>query len=75
MKKKFVSCDAGLINQDYQGAVMVFITNNGSFSFFVNVGDRTAQIVFHEKEIVVLKKVDKLSCTARRSGGFDSTGV
>ena len=75
MKKNFVSCDAGLINQDYQGTVMVFITNNGSFSFFVNVGDRTTQIVFHEKEIVVLKKVDKLSCTARRSGGFDSTGV
>lgn len=54
---------------------MVFITNNGFFSFFVNVGDRTAQIEFHKKEIVVLKKVNKLSCTARGSGGFGSTGV
>ena len=54
---------------------MVLTTNNGPFPFLVNVGNRVAQIVFQKKENVTLKKVDKLSCSARGSGGFGSTGV
>ena len=71
-KKVFVSCDAGLSDQDYWGTVMVTMTNNDAFLFVVNVGNRIAETVFHKK---VLKKVHKLSCTAHGSGGFGSTGV
>ena len=71
-KKVFVSCDAGLSDQDYWGAVMVTMTNNDAFLFVVNVGNRIAETVFHKK---VLKKVYKLSCNVHGSGGFGSTGV
>ena len=50
------------------------MTNHGPFPFLVNVGNRIDQIVFHMKENVAFECVDKLSCTARGSGGFGSTG-
>ena len=75
LKRTFASCDGDLIEQDYRGTVMALMTNNGPFPFLVNVGNRIAQIVFYKKQNVVLKKVDRLSCSARGSTGFGSTGV
>ena len=70
LKKNFASCDAGLIDQDYRGTVMVLMTNNSTFPFLVNIGDRIAQTVFQ-----IFQKVDKLCCTACGGGGFGLTGV
>ena len=36
LKRNFVSCDSGLINQDYCGTVVVLMINHGLFHFFVN---------------------------------------
>ena len=73
-KRNFVSCDAGLIDQDYHGTI-VLMTNLGPFPFLVNVGDKIVHIVFHKKENVVFEKVEKLNCSACGSGSFRSTGV
>ena len=41
----------------------------------IKAGQRLVQIVFHKKEEVVFKKVDCLSSTGKRSGGFGSIGI
>ena len=43
LKRNFVSCDAGLIDQDYHGSIVVLMTNHSRFPFLVNVGNRIAQ--------------------------------
>ena len=51
------------------------MTNNNIQPLVIRAAQRIAQIVFYKKEEVVFKKVDFLSSTERRSGGFGSTGI
>ena len=55
LKRNFVNCDAGLIDQDFRGTIVVLMTNHGPFPFLVNVGNRIDQIVFHMKENVAFE--------------------
>ena len=73
--KYFVSCDANIIDSDFQGTVLILMTNDSMEPLVVKAGQRIAHIVFHKKEEVVFKKVDCLSSTKRGSGGFGSTGI
>ena len=75
MKKHFVSCDVGIIDSDFCGTVLILMSNNSMELLVIKAGQRIAQIVFHKKEEVVFKKVDCLSSTGKRSGGFDSIGI
>ena len=75
VRKYFFSYDAGIINSDFQGTVLILMTNNSMQPLVFGAGQRTAQIVFHKKEEVVFKKVDFLSSTERRSGGSSLTGI
>jgi len=64
----------GTIDSDYRGTIGVILYNAGKERFFVNKGDRIAQIVFKEYERAELVEVDELDDSVRGDGGFGSTG-
>ena len=55
LKKYFVSCDAGVIDSDFPGTVLILMTNNSKDPILIKPSQRTAQIVFHKKEEVVFE--------------------
>ena len=64
LKNFFVTCDAGVVDSDFEGAVNVMLINHSENIFTVRQGDRIAQMVFMKtKEI------------KRASQGFGSSGV
>ena len=65
----------GTIDSDYRGEVGVIIINHGSEIFFINPGDRIAQMIVSQLIQAELEEIDSLSITARGDGGFGSTGV
>ena len=75
VRKYFVSCDAGIIDSDFRGTVLILITNNSMEPLVIKAGQRIAQIVFHKKEAVVFKKVDCLRSTETRFGGLGLTDI
>lgn len=65
----------GTIDADYRGEVGVILINLSDETFFVNDGERIAQLVFAKAEQAELIQTDILSDTDRGAGGFGSTGV
>jgi dUTP pyrophosphatase len=64
----------GLIDSDYQGPLMVSAWNRGTADFVINPGDRIAQMVFVPVVQVSFEVVAEFTATARRTGGFGSSG-
>lgn len=67
----------GTVDSDYRSEVRVILINLGKETFYVNRGDRIAQIVFSKVEQVSVAQVSdlsKLSKTERGVGGFGHTG-
>lgn len=65
----------GTIDADYRGEIGVILINLSTEDFFINDGDRIAQMVVAKYERVDFEQVELLSETTRGSGGFGSTGV
>ena len=65
----------GTIDSDYRGTIGIILHNAGKERFFVNRGDRIAQIVFKRYERVKFVEVDELDDSARGAGGFGHTGI
>ncbi len=66
---------AGLIDEDYQGELVVSTWNRGNYNIYIQRGERFAQMVF----IPIIKThfgiVEEFSSnTERARGGFGSTG-
>lgn len=64
----------GLIDSDYQGALMVSCWNRGNDSFTIQPGDRIAQLVIVPVMQVGLEKVEEFVQTERGAGGFGHSG-
>ena len=64
----------GTIDADYRGEVKVILINHGAEPFFVNRGDRIAQLVIAPVTQAAWSEVDSLEDTPRGAGGFGSTG-
>lgn len=67
----------GTVDSDFRGTIGVILYNAGSQKFWVNKGDRIAQMVFKAVERAYLVEVlspDELDDSVRGSGGFGSTG-
>ena len=64
----------GLIDSDYQGALMVSCWNRGSAPYTVQPGERIAQLVIVPVVQVELQIVEKFTASERGSGGFGHTG-
>jgi dUTP pyrophosphatase len=65
----------GTIDSDYRGEIKVILINLGPAPFLINKGDRIAQLVVARVPSVSIEDVDRLSETARGTGGLGSTGV
>ena len=69
---------AGLIDDDYQGYILVAAWNRNMHdrSVFIKRGDRIAQYAFVPVIIPTIEVVEEFTqATARGDGGFGSTGV
>ncbi|HTT05481.1 MAG TPA: dUTP diphosphatase [Steroidobacteraceae bacterium] len=64
----------GLIDSDYQGALMVSCWNRGSAAYEVQPGERIAQLVIVPVVQVQLQIVEEFSRSARGEGGFGHSG-
>ena len=72
----------GVIDSDYRGEIMVALHNHGKQPQTVIMGDRIAQLVFHQRCSLapnengdIWEVVTDLSDTTRGEGGFGSTGT
>ncbi len=64
----------GTVDSDYRGPMKVILANLGDKTFFVNKGDRVAQLVVNKVYQSQFIEVSSLGETARGTGGFGSTG-
>ena len=65
----------GTIDADYRGEIMVLLINFSQEDFFVNDGERIAQMVIARHEQGEFVEVDSLDETERGTGGYGHTGV
>ncbi|GAB2505335.1 dUTP diphosphatase [Lysobacter humi (ex Lee et al. 2017)] len=65
----------GLIDADYQGALMVSVWNRSDAAFTIEPGDRIAQLVVLPIVRACFDVVDEFESSARGAGGFGHTGV
>lgn len=64
----------GTIDSDYRGEICVILINLSNEPFFINSGDRIAQLVFHKYEKAEFIEVERLSKTERGEEGFGHSG-
>ncbi len=64
----------GTIDSDYRGEIKVIIYNHGNNDFFINNGDRIAQMILMPIVKMELEEANDLPETIRGKGGFGSTG-
>lgn len=65
----------GLIDSDYQGALMISLWNRSGAACTVTPGDRVAQLVVMPVQRVQLQRVESFDTSARGEGGFGHTGT
>jgi dUTP pyrophosphatase len=65
----------GTIDADYRGEIKVLLINLSQEDFYVNNGDRIAQMVIAKHEIAEWTLATQLSETERGAGGYGHTGV
>jgi len=65
----------GTIDAGYRGEIKVILINHGKEIFFINEGDRIAQLVIAAVEQPKVVEIKMLSETERGDGGFGSTGI
>lgn len=65
----------GTIDSDYRGEIMVILLNTGDKTFYINPGDRIAQMVIAPVVRGDFAVVDELDNTVRGVNGFGSSGV
>ncbi len=70
----FVLNSPGIIDSDFRGEIGVILCNAGKHAFYVNPGDRVAQMIIASEPTASIKVVKELTETARGVGGFGSTG-
>jgi dUTP pyrophosphatase len=65
----------GTIDADYRGEVKVCLLNISDDPVVLEEGERIAQMVFTQYEVVNFEVTDSLDDTERGEGGFGSTGT
>ena len=64
----------GTIDSDYRGEIKIILANFSKESFFIQRGDRIAQLIVAKYEKIDWELVDALPESDRGEGGFGSTG-
>ena len=66
--------EAGIIDSDYRGEVMIIMSNNGTEELHIDKQERVAQLLIVRDPTVTLNVAHNLGSTVRDSGKFGSTG-
>lgn len=69
-----VTNSPGTIDSDYRGEIKVILHNTSTSKYWVNPGDRIAQLVLKPVWMPIIEIVEELSDTERGEGGFGHTG-
>lgn len=70
-----VANSPGTIDHDYQGEIRVIVRNQSSHAYYVQQGDRIAQLVIAQApQFPIEESFDEPGATTRGAGGFGSTG-
>lgn len=64
----------GLIDSDYTGQLYISVWNRSNEPYWINPGDRIAQLVIVPVEQAVFNFVDDFTDTQRGEGGFGHSG-
>jgi dUTP pyrophosphatase len=75
LSKRGIQIQLGTVDFDYRGPIGVCVYNAGLSTFWVQPGDRIAQLVVVPILRVQLAEVTELTSTTRGAAGFGSTGV
>ena len=70
-----LSNSVGVVDADYRGELVVWLTNLGNAPYTVTPGERIAQLVVLPVEYCEFIESETLSDTVRGAGGFGSTGT
>jgi dUTP pyrophosphatase len=76
--KHMISVQAGVVDSDFRGEVLVILLNNSDEAFTVNSLDRIAQIIIEKCDIRKFEEIpfdQPLDETERNEDGFGSTGT
>ena len=73
--KSSIDIGAGVVDEDYRGAVKILLINHSDNTFEINIGDRVAQLVLECVQTPEAAVVKGLPGTERGTKGFGSTGV
>jgi dUTP pyrophosphatase len=65
----------GTIDEDYRGEIGLILHNAGRETFFIERGQRLAQMVICPAQQAIFQEVDELSSSERGTNGYGSTGV
>ena len=72
---KGIDVGAGVIDSSYRGEVKVLLINNSDKVYFVQQGDRVAQLIMERcSNTNIIVSDEQLSATERGESGFGSTG-
>ena len=69
-----IGVNAGVIDEDYRGGIIVMIQNLGAADFEIKKGDRIAQLILERISTPEVEQVAELPSTVRGKHGFGSTG-
>lgn len=67
----------GTIDSNYRGEIGIIVDNTGNDEYYINEGDRIAQLVLNKVPTISWYSVDSIEAlgdTNRGAGGFGSTG-
>jgi dUTP pyrophosphatase len=71
---KGIDVGAGVIDSSYRGEIKVLLINNSESKFFVNTGDRIAQLILERVVHPTLELSESLGVSDRSDKGFGSSG-
>lgn len=72
--KHGIICQLGSIDSDYRGEIGLIIINFSDEPYYIENGERLAQMVINKVEQAEIEIVDSLDDTDRGEGGFGHTG-
>jgi dUTP pyrophosphatase len=64
-----------VIDSDYRGEIVVALRNHSPNDYFVEAGERIAQLLVMPVVLFEFEEADELGNTQRGDGGFGSTGT
>lgn len=73
--KSGIKTMAGVIDSGYRGEVKIVLLNTTNKDYFIEKGQKIAQILIQKIERAQIEEVTYLDETSRGEGGFGSTGT